>query len=475
MESEFSGFQKKRIRISKVIGSVILALVLVWFFTHPDLYHNVIIKADGSQRVSLARFKILMMIVMAAAGMIVLWTPCFLPQKLRRVYAIVTFLMTSVIMIFALEYASIRRHRTPLQVWHDIGYRKLFLTWIAVILIASWFALLVNRWQIASMMTAIFICIFGVVCYLVYTMRGTPFTASDLTVLQTAANVAGDYDYNIDFYTLFLVTFTIVWCDIVLWAGSVKVFSGWKLRVAALAVMIACTVLFDRVYFHSDMLSRNSITMNTFKPEKSYGKHGTILAFLRSVQLMFVEKPEGYNIVRVEAIEAEYMAETGSQNETEPAVSAIASTEAAAAQAAKASGKSFTPNIIIVMDEAFTDMQSWMNFETDEEVCPFFNSLKEDTIRGKFYVSSYGGRTANTEYEVLTEDSVGFLPLTSSPYQLYIKDPMPNLNSRSEGIRATVIRSACILSRHPAIRELMSTSCSDLTSGCSWMISRIRS
>ncbi|HCI74517.1 MAG TPA: arylsulfatase, partial [Lachnospiraceae bacterium] len=92
------------------------------------------------------------------------------------------------------------------------------------------------------------------------------------------------------------------------------------------------------------------------------------------------------------------------------------------------------------MDEAFTDMQAYMDFETDKEVCPFFSGLKENTIRGLLYVSSYGGRTANTEYEVLTGDSVGFVPPSSTPYQLYIDSPMPNLDAalENQGYRHTV-------------------------------------
>ncbi len=60
---------------------------------------------------------------------------------------------------------------------------------------------------------------------------------------------------------------------------------------------------------------------------------------------------------------------------------------------------------------------------------PFFKSLQEEAIGGEVYVSVKGGNTANTEYEILTGDTMGFLPAGSVPYQQYIKSEMPSLAS----------------------------------------------
>ena len=48
---------------------------------------------------------------------------------------------------------------------------------------------------------------------------------------------------------------------------------------------------------------------------------------------------------------------------------------------------------------------------------------------GKLYVSVKGGNTANTEFEFLTGNSMGFLPAGSVPYQQYIKQEQPSLAS----------------------------------------------
>ena len=448
---EMSG--KRRVRISALIGTFLLAAPLVWFFAHPELCHNIYILEDGTQVSRLATVKCAMMVLLAAAGLAAVWVPCpKLSERTQKVVGILGFLVTSVVMVFALEYANIRKHRMPLKVLQALGKKKLLLTWIVVILFASWFAVLVNRWEMASVLTASVVCAFGITCYFVYALRGAPLLASDFTTLQTAANVAGGYEYRIDSYTLTLLMFTISWSYIVLWPGKTKIFSRWSMRGIALAVMIALTILFDRFYIHSDLLRNSHVAVNTFRPEKSYGSHGAILTFIRSLQLMAVEEPDGYSVEKVEEIESRYMgvsgdAKTESENEdlprdtmTEPETadsSDIAMTESGVKAS---SGEYRRPNVIIVMDEAFSDMQAWMDFETDKEVCPFFSNLTDNTIRGKFYVSSYGGRTANTEYEVLTGDSMGFLPPSSTPYQLYIKESLPNMDSALEngGYRHTV-------------------------------------
>lgn len=60
---------------------------------------------------------------------------------------------------------------------------------------------------------------------------------------------------------------------------------------------------------------------------------------------------------------------------------------------------------------------------------PFFKSLQQEAVGGELYVSVKGGNTANTEFEFLTGDTMGFLPKGSIPYQQYINDETPSLAS----------------------------------------------
>ncbi|MBR1901271.1 MAG: LTA synthase family protein [Lachnospiraceae bacterium] len=413
MKETDTGRRQRRLQAAaRGIGTALIAVLLIYFFMNPSV--SGIVQGEGTVPVSLR--KTAYVLILAAAGLLFTWIPCRLSEKSRRRVAAVMSFLTTVGTIFVLEYANIHKHRGPLALIRAIGKKKFLLTWIVLALILLWLLILTNCWQIASVLLTLIECIFGLVCYFVFTLRGVPFLASDLTILQTAANVAGEYRYSLDYHSFLQTLFTVAWCDVLLWTGFSRVFTGWKVRSAGIILAIAGAFLFNKTYFHTSMLRDAHVTLNTFRPQKSYGSNGSILTFLRSIQLMIVEVPENYSREAVEEIASRYPEEAAEGED------------------------SLQPNVLIIMDEAFTDMQSWMDFETDQEVCPYFAGLKENTIRGKLYVSSYGGRTANTEYEVLTGDCVGFLPPSSTPYQLYIKDDMPNLNSALEidGYRHTV-------------------------------------
>ena len=87
------------------------------------------------------------------------------------------------------------------------------------------------------------------------------------------------------------------------------------------------------------------------------------------------------------------------------------------------------PHLIVIMNEAFSDLSVLGDFETNTDYMPFFRSLSENTVRGNLFVSVKGGNTANTEFEFLTGDTMSFLPQGSVAYQQYIHEEKPTLTS----------------------------------------------
>ena len=408
-EEKKTGMRKGAFAV-RCIDSVLLAGLALFFFLNPSFYQN---KPADADTAVIHAGRIVYVLVLSAGGFAAVWMPNPLKGKVKDRVGILLSFLTMPLVVFPLEYANIRTHMLPSDVFVMIGEKKLLLTGAVIFLFFCWFLVIGGVWQRAAMLLSILVCVFGVVNYYVYAFRGVPLLASDLTVLQTAMNVAGDYDYRLDYYTFSLLLFTVFWCCVLSFSGKKKAFRNWKVRVGVLAAVLVLTIITDRVYLHTKFLRQHGVSFNTFKPQKSFAKNGTILTFIRSIQMMNVEPPEGYSPDQTKKLMSKYTGKKGS---------------------------GVQPNIIIVMDEAFCDLQASLDFETDVEVCPFFSSLRENTIRGKLYVSSYGGRTANTEYEVLTEDSMAFLPGGSTPYQIFIKQPMPNLDStlEKEGYSHTV-------------------------------------
>ena len=103
-----------------------------------------------------------------------------------------------------------------------------------------------------------------------------------------------------------------------------------------------------------------------------------------------------------------------------------------AAQAYAGRSGAVQPNIIMIMNESFADLKSIGDFETNEDYMPFIHSLAEaeNTISGDLLVSTFGGGTATTEFEVLTGDTMAFLPFGCSPYQMYVKSETPGAGIR---------------------------------------------
>lgn len=93
------------------------------------------------------------------------------------------------------------------------------------------------------------------------------------------------------------------------------------------------------------------------------------------------------------------------------------------AAALKDPGELDRPNIIVIMDEAFSDLSVLGEFETNEDYMPFIRSLSQEAevSSGWLNVSVLGGNTANTEFEFLTGHSMAFLPQGSVAYQQYMK------------------------------------------------------
>ncbi len=260
--------------------------------------------------------------------------------------------------------------------------------------------------------------VFAIVNIYLLEFRQIPLLASDLTVLKTAANVAGDFDFKPNIDIILLLCFLLAVILLTMKLKQEK--HSKKFRI----VMMFCYVCFFigmyQLMIGSDQLRKRGITINTFRPVKSYNKNGAMLTFVRSIRLMIVEKPEGYSAKAVENIMKDYHSDDADSTEF------------------------VEPNVIVIMNEAFTDLQSVGSFETNQEVLPFYNSLQEDTVKGFAYVSVFGGQTANSEFEFLTGDSKAYLPQGGTPYQFYIKDYLPTLtgNLKLDGYQG-------LLAMHP--------------------------
>ena len=184
-----------------------------------------------------------------------------------------------------------------------------------------------------------------------------------------------------------------------------------KLRVISIAAYAALMFLYVGEIQNSAVQSFFGMDTTLFTLNVLYRNNGIAAAFLGNLRFLNIEQPSGYSVDKVEAlmkqVEADEQGEEDAKNEPETdaqgeTVQATqAETNATAETEAPASSGQY-PNIVVIMNEAFSDLSVWGDFATSEEVMPFFKSLQQEAVGGELYVSVKGGNTANTEFEFLT-------------------------------------------------------------------------
>lgn len=319
--------------------------------------------------------------------------------------ALTVFFLTPLVALLFLEYAN---PAGPGLIFYSIRPSCLLrfgVTAFLFYIVMGFLFALTGSMRFSGCFLCIFSIIFSLTNYFTTTFRGIPILVSDLTIMGTAMNVVGNYKYSLDLTRTITLLGLITWCILLFRVKRLRLPKGKKRISTILGSAAICFASFwIMIYTPVMTVTPMHVTVNTFRPIKSYRKNGCVLTFMRSIQLMIIHKPDGYSANTAEEIAAPYRSETSS-------------------------GNAKTPNVIAIMDEAFADLQAVGDFRTSEDVMPFYHSLTKNTVKGFSYVSVFGGQTANTEFEFLTGLSKAFVPASATPYQLYIKSLLPGLTT----------------------------------------------
>ncbi len=323
----------------------------------------------------------------------------------------------------------------------------------------------------------------AIVNFYVQQFRGSPIVPWDFLSIRTANNVAGNFEYKI-YWQMLLSTFAFVF--IILTCGKMRSKPRFlAIRIPACILALGTLVFVVSSLQNDDTKSFWGIDTTLFTPNVRYTKNGFWPAFLANLSFLNIDKPEGYSVEKVEEIASEADAQYDSSRSVSAAVQ-NGQTEQTAAQtqelteqqaqqqteqltqqqteqentqelqnnnhktaqdtdpaegaAAEASSQKNSavsaqnPNIIVIMNEAFSDLSILGEFNTSEDYMPNFRALMEEYTSGHLLVSVKGGNTANTEYEFLSGDTTAFLPQGSVVFQQYISDTVPTIASYLGGL-----------------------------------------
>ena len=263
-----------------------------------------------------------------------------------------------------------------------------------------------NRTKATIAITTFIFFVFGFVNYVLLVFRDSPLIFTDIVNWRTAAQVAGNYTLTFNKASLWAIMLAAIWICVALSLRGNKGLS-WKKRIAVLLIACGWGWLFNYEIFQSDLLERNQIRLSSFRPKANYKKNGYTLSFFISIGMSIVEKPKDYSVEHVQEL-----------------IEGYESDEATIAE--KPTKK--TPNIIGIMNEAYSELRLINDFKTNKDYMPFYNSLKENTVKGTMHMSIFGGNTASSEFEFLTGNSMEFLPFHCVPYTNMLKTETPSLS-----------------------------------------------
>ena len=291
-------------------------------------------------------------------------------------------------------------------------------------LIAWTLYLLIGRMTTALRIELALALAFGLTNHYVMAFRSTPFVPWDLLSVRTAASVAQNYDFT---PTPRMIVVTVLFVLLMVVVRVLRKVPRIKLPIrlgsAVLCGLALC--LFVNTLQQETFQNKHYLYPFLFTPAYMTKVNGMAVTFAMDLAYVAVDKPEGYSAEEAQKTLEQY------GNTDNVFADDEENTNDSKNRGEDANNKDL-PNIIVIMDEAFSDLSVVGDLETNEDYMPFMHKMQQGedhTITGYAQVSVCGGNTANSEFEFLTGNTMSFLPSGSIPYQQYITKDTPSLAS----------------------------------------------
>lgn len=296
--------------------------------------------------------------------------------------------------------------------FHFYGFLTVFMVYLGV------FALVGNAKHTAVFVNTGF-TVFALSNNICYRFRERPLTYSDLSAWKETIKIAGegyslDFDEKVYYGIAFMLAATLLIVLVLMLArslrgdgkGEKKKFLGKRAfspsSLISRILCLATVVLLYATMYSGDFLKEQNVNRHFFFVSPI--RESPFLDFCCSIKNSRLEKPEDY---APESISIQQKPGFKAKNQSD----------------------GMKPNIIVVLSESYTDMRDVLPIETNINPYSFFDEFKKQTRWGKLYVSTFGGATANVEFELLAGCNTAFLPTGLIPYNWFIQNDFPSLFS----------------------------------------------
>lgn len=215
--------------------------------------------------------------------------------------------------------------------------------------------------------------------YYVYTFRSIPLVFSYIAELPTAMSVLKNYEFDLSINVVFVIAFciyTILFNKLNFNNSHYIKFCPKKSIRCALSIG---SVILIAVLFRTDIIP---IKTESWNQQLVYHQNGFLVQSFKSVLSPKIIKPKGYS------------AEVGRQLTKKIYDKATSATLAVPEN---------YPDIILIVNESYYDMQQLVPFTSDTPITPYTDSLT-NTVRG--FAVNPNITTGNSEFELLCSSSM---------------------------------------------------------------------
>lgn len=280
---------------------------------------------------------------------------------------------------------------------------------------------LVGSLAISGAISTLLLGLMALISYMKVTMIGEPFFPWDILLNKESMDIASLVTGKAALIRIGAIIVSIIVVLALRWIiprTRISIISRVGLGLFSLYALYAFGIKTPLAGKILDHIGVNEIVWNQ---QENYANNGTALAFTLNVKNSIVQKPETYSDEAIGAVAANI--ESVSQTQAQPAMKK--------ASVDTLQGKK--PNVIFIMSEAFWDPTLLSNVTFSEDPLPTIHRLQKESTSGYLLSPQFGGGTSNVEFEVLTGNSMSFLPGGSIPYQQYVSKPVPSLASYFAG------------------------------------------
>ena len=289
---------------------------------------------------------------------------------------------------------------------------------------------LIGKVFLSMVLTSCTLVILGIVNYLKLIFRGDPLYPSDftqITHMQSVIPMVMDY---FSWSYIFIIIVSIVAC-IVAGIYMRRYIQNVKIHLGIRALLVVGSIFVLYAYgnfantFMNKVFQKSGVDFVLWNQNENYASNGFVLGFISNLDTTVMEKPKNYskeNMLQIaNDIKKQYSGNIGNQKKKEK------------------------PNIIFVMSESFWDPTKVTNLSFSEDPVPNLHHYIENFPGGQTISPTFGGNTANVEFEALTSYSMSLLKPGSIPYQQVItnKKEIPSIPTvlKKEGYYTSAIHS----------------------------------